>query len=166
MNDERSAHDTLWDLIKDTRFCMLAHRHADGTLHSHPLTMQNKALDEGASIWFFVSRKTEVGQRLQADGNVNLAFANPKADTWVSISGTARVVEDLAKKRELFGNVIDKAWFDSPEDPNLELVEVVIGEAEYWNVKENKLLQLFKMAKAAATGERPKLGEHKELHFH
>jgi general stress protein 26 len=166
MNDQRSAHDTLWDLIKDTRFCMLAHRHADGTLHSHPLTMQNKALDEGASIWFFVSRQTEVGQRLQADGNVNLAFANPKADTWVSISGTARVVEDLAKKRELFGNVIDKAWFSSPEDPNLELVEVVIQEAEYWNVKENKLLQLFKMAKAAATGERPQLGEHKELHFH
>lgn len=164
-NDNRKSHEVLWDLIKETRFCMLSHRHADGSLHSHPLTMQNKALDEAASVWFFVSRKTEVGTRLRQDGNVNLAFANPKEDTWVSITGTARVVEDAAKKKELFDSPIDKAWFDGPEDPNLELVEVVIDEAEYWNVKENKLLQLVKMAAAAATGKPPKMGEHAELDF-
>jgi hypothetical protein len=48
----------------------------------------------------------------------------------------------------------------------MELVEVRIAEAEYWNVKENKLLQLLKMGKAAATGTRPKeMGEHQEVHF-
>jgi hypothetical protein len=47
----------------------------------------------------------------------------------------------------------------------MELVEVKIDEAEYWNVKENKLLQMLKMGKAAATGERPHMGEHKEVHF-
>ena len=78
MNETRHNHEVLWDLIKATRFCMLSHRHADGTLHSHPLTMQNKALDEGGLIYFFVSRKSEVGQRLRLDGNVNLSFANPK----------------------------------------------------------------------------------------
>jgi general stress protein 26 len=51
-----------------------------------------------------------VGQRLQADGNVNLAYANPGKDTWVSVTGSARVLDDLAKKRELF-NPIAKAWF-------------------------------------------------------
>ena len=166
MKDERASHETLWELIKDTRFCMLAHRHADGTLHSHPLTTQNKALDEGASLYFFVSRRSEVGQRLQADGNVNLAYANPGKDTWVSITGTARVLDDLAKKRELF-NVFAKAWFPGgPEDPDMELVEVRIHEAEYWNVKENQLLQVLKMFKSAVTGNPPHMGEHKELDFH
>ena len=164
MNDTRKSHEVLWDLIKDTRFCMLSHRHADGSLHSHPLTTQNKALDEGALIYFFVSRKSEVGQRLRQDGNVNLSYANPKDDTWVSITGTATILEDAAKKKELFG-VIDKAWFDGPQDPDMELVEVRIDEAEYWNVKENKLLQLLKMGAAAATGTRPKMGEHAELKF-
>ena len=164
MNQNRKHHEVLWDLIKDTRFCMLSHRHADGSLHSHPLTTQNKALDEGSSLYFFVSRKTEVGRRLSQDGNVNLSYANPKDDTWVSVSGTATILEDLPKKKELF-NVIAKAWFDGPEDPDLELVEVKIEEAEYWNVKENKLLQLLKMGKAAATGTRPNMGEHAELHF-
>ena len=164
MNDQRKSHEVLWDLIKDTRFCMLSHRHADGSLHSHPLTTQNKALDEGSSLYFFVSRKSEVGTRLRQDGNVNLSYANPKDDTWVSITGTATIVEDAQKKKDLFG-VIDKAWFDGPQDPDLELVEVRIDEAEYWNVKENKLLQLLKMGTAAATGTRPKMGEHAELKF-
>ena len=165
MSDTKKPQDVLWNLIKDTRFCMLSHRHADGSLHAHPLTTQNKTLGEDGRLYFFVSSRTELGQRLRQDGNVNLAYANPGEDTWVSVTGTARVLEDLGKKRELF-NTIAKAWFPGgPEDPELELVEVHIDEAEYWNVKENKLLQLLKMGKAAATGTRPKMGEHQEVRF-
>ena len=163
---DRKQHEVLWDLISETRFCMLAHRHADGSLHSHPLTTMNKELGEDGTLYFFVSRRGEMGQRLRADGNVNLAYANVDDDTWVSVTGTARVLEDLQKKRELF-NPIAKAWFPGgAEDPDMELVEVRIDEAEYWNVKENKLLQLLKMGKAAATGTRPKkMGEHAEVRF-
>jgi general stress protein 26 len=169
MNDTKQQdkqHEALWDLIKDQRFCMLSHRHADGTLHSHPLTTQNKTLGEDGCLWFFVSKSSEVGERLRQDGNVNLSYANPGKDTWVSVTGTAHILEDLEKKRELF-NPIAKAWFPGgPEDPDMELVEVRIDEAEYWNVKENKLLQLLKMGKAAVTGTRPrKLGEHEEVKF-
>ncbi|MGV3572777.1 MAG: pyridoxamine 5'-phosphate oxidase family protein [Ramlibacter sp.] len=165
MNDPKH-HEVLWDLIKDTRFCMLAHRHTDGTLHSHPLTTQNKTLGEDGCLYFFVSRKSEVGRRLQQDGNVNLAYANPGKDTWVSVTGNASILEDRQKKEELF-NAMAKAWFPGGvDDPDMELVEVRIDEAEYWNVKENKLLQLLKMGAAAATGTRPKgMGEHAEVRF-
>jgi general stress protein 26 len=163
---QAAPHETVWDLIKETRFCMLSHRHPDGTLHAHPLTTQNKELGAEGCLYFFVSRSSEMGQRLRADGNVNLAYANPGKDTWVSITGTARVLDDLEKKRELF-NVMARAWFPGgPEDQDLELVEVRIDEAEYWNVKENKLLQLLKMGAAAATGKRPTgMGEHREVRF-
>lgn len=162
---DKQHHEVLWDLIKEQRFAMLAHRHSDGALHSHPLTTQNKTLEADGVLYFFVSRKTEVGQRLQQDGNVNLAYANPSKDTWVSISGKATINEDLAKKKELF-NPIAKAWFPGgAEDPDMELVEVRIVEAEYWNVKENKLLQLLKMGTAAVTGNKPNMGEHEEVKF-
>ena len=166
MNETKHDREVLWDLIKDTRFCMLSHRHADGSLHSHPLTTMNKQLGADGCLYFFVSRKTEVGQRLRQDGSVNLAYANPDKDTWVSVTGVARVLEDLEKKRELF-NPMAKAWFPGgPEDPEMELVAVEIDEAEYWNVKDNKLLQMLKMGKAAVTGDRPKnMGEHREVHF-
>ena len=87
---DKNPHEVLWDLIKHTRFCMLAHRHGDGSLHSHPLTTVNDALGEDGCLYFFVSRSTEVGQRVAQDGNVNLSYANPDKDTWVSVSGTAQ----------------------------------------------------------------------------
>jgi general stress protein 26 len=165
--NEAKQQEVLWDLIKETRVGMLSHRHTDGSLHSHPLTTMNKTLEEDGCLYFFVSRSTEVGQRLRQDGNVNLAYANPDKDSWVSVTGTAQVLEDLQKKKELF-NPMAKAWFPGgPEDPDVELVEVRIDEAEYWNVKQNKLMQILKMGKAAATGTRPKkMGEHEEVHFH
>ena len=166
MNDNRKDRDVLWDLIKDTRVCMLSHRHADGSLHSHPLTTVNKEIGADGCLYFFVSRKTEVGRRLQQDGNVNLAYANVDKDIWVSVTGTARAADDPAKKRELFNPMV-KAWFPGgPEDPEAELIAVHVDEAEYWNVRENKLMQLLKMGKAVVSGERPKkMGEHEQLHL-
>ena len=53
---------------------------------------------------------------------------------------------------------------DGATDPDLALLVVRVRHAEYWNVDESKMVQLFQMAKAAFTGEPPRsLGEHKEL---
>jgi len=163
---DKTPREALWGLIKDTRFCMLVHRHADGSLHSHPMTTQNKELGEDDSIYFFMSRKTEVGQRLRQDGNVNLAYADVDADSWVSVTGQATIVEDMAKKKELF-NAMVKAWFPGGvEDPDLELVAVRILQAEYWDVKSSKLVQLLKMGKAALTDKPPTdMTEHREVQF-
>jgi general stress protein 26 len=156
----------LWEIIKHIRFGMLTHRHADGALHSHPLTTQNKSLEQDMMLYFFVSRKTELGQRLQADGNVNVAYADTAKDTYVSITGQATVSEDMRLKEKLF-NAMVKAWFPGGvTDPDLELVQVRIQHAEYWDVKESKTTQLFKMATAAVTGNPPDMGEHRELEAH
>ncbi len=160
---DKTPHDRLWELIKHIRFGMLTHRHADGGLHAHPLTTQNKELGPNGILYFFVSRSTEVGQRLRQDGNVNVSYADPHKDAYVSISGQARISEDQDAKDRLF-NAMAKAWFPGgPTDPDLELVEVVIQHAEYWDVKESKPTQLLKMAAAAVSGERPRMGEHREV---
>ncbi len=157
-------HETLWNLIKDIKFGMLTHRHEDGTLQGHPLTTQNKAMDEDSVLYFFISQKSEMAARLRTDNNVNVSYADTGADNYVSIAGTAHFSDDRAKKDKLF-NPIVKAWFPGGvTDPDLALLEVRISHAEYWNGKDSKLTQLFKMAKAAVTGEPPKnMSEHKEL---
>jgi general stress protein 26 len=166
MSTPKSDHDTLWELIKGIRFGMLTHRHANGMLHAHPLTTQNQSLDEGAHLYFFISRKSELAQRLQQDGNVNVSYADPGDDSYVSLSGQAQIAEDQDKKEELW-SPLARAWFPTGvHDPDLALLEVRIHHAEYWDVKESKMVQLVKMARAAITGELPrKLGEHKELHI-
>ena len=166
MTPSNDPHKKLWELVKNMRFGMLTHRHANGQLHAHPLTTQNKSLEADMLLYFFVSKKTELGQRLQADGNVNISYADPQKDTYVSITGQAAVNEDMKMKQHLF-NALAKAWFPGgASDPDLELVQVRIVHAEYWNVKESKVTQLVKMAKAAVTGQPPQMGEHRELETH
>lgn len=163
MSKEKNPHDRLWEMIKDIRFGMLTHRHPGGGLHAHPLTTLNKGLGEKAVLYFFVSRSTELGQRLRGDGSVNVSYSDPHKDIYVSVSGTATVSEDMDAKQRLF-NPMSKAWFPGgPGDPDLELVEVHIAHAEYWDVKDSKVTQLFKMGAAAVGGHRPTLGEHKEV---
>ncbi len=161
-----SEHDKLFELIKDTRFGMLTHRHSDGLLHSHPLTTQNKKADQSATLYFFVPKNGDIVRHVATDPTVNVAYANTDDDSYVSVSGRAAVMEDQAKKEELFSTMA-KAWFPAgPTDPNLALLAVHIVEAEYWDVDDSKMVQLFKMAKAAITGEQPKdLGEHKKLNI-
>ncbi|WP_372828123.1 pyridoxamine 5'-phosphate oxidase family protein [Polaromonas sp.] len=160
----RQDHETLWDLIKDIKFGMLTHRHGDGSLQSHPLTTQNQSIDENSTLYFFISKKGEMASSLGHDANVNVAYADTSDDNYVSIAGKATLSDDQATTERLF-NTFTKAWFPGGvNDPDLQLVEVKITHAEYWNAKDSKVTQLFKMAKSAVTGDRPKdMSEHKEV---
>ena len=95
-----------------------------------------------------------------------MSYADPGDDSYVSLSGHAVVTDDQAKKEALWSPVA-RAWFPAGvNDADLALLEVRIHHAEYWDVKESKMVQLAKMAKAALTGETPpRLGEHKELNL-
>ncbi len=158
------ARTRLWGLIKDIRFAMFTTRHTDGEMRSRPMTTQNSNLDEDSQLWFFMSRKSEAVADLSADPAVNVVYADPGADSYVSLSGMASVVDDMAKKEKLWSKMAE-AWFPGGvSDPDLALVRVRIGQADYWDVKESKLVQLYKMAKAAVTGTPPKdLGHHAEI---
>lgn len=162
--DATHAREQLWDLIKDIRFAMFTTRHANGHLHSRPMTTQNKGMDEDTSLWFFMSRAGEPVADLKADPVVNVVYADPGDDSYVSVSGSAAVVEDLAKKKQLWSKMAE-AWFPGgAEDADLALVQVKIAHANYWDVDDSKLVQLFKMAKAVATGKAPtNLGEHGKI---
>ena len=165
MSQSTNEH-TLWTLIQDIKFGMLTHRHSDGELHSTPLTTQNKADDEGPALYFFISRKSDVAACVAKDANVNVAYAHPGDDRYVSVAGHASIVEDQVKKDYLFTSFA-KAWFPGgATDPDMALLQINIGHAEYWDVKESKMVQLAKMATAAITGKPPEnMGDHKEMNL-
>ena len=162
----KSDQETLWNLIKDVKFGMLVHRHSNGALHGHPLTTQNRSADEGALLYFFISGKSEIASRLREDAVVNVSYADPGADSYVSVAGTASFSSDMPTIERLWSPMA-KAWFPGGvNDPNLAMLVVKISEAEYWNVKDSKATQLFKMVQSAVTGEPPKdMADHKKLNL-
>ncbi len=164
VTDPGHARSTLWELIKDIKFAMFTTHHPNGHLHSRPMTTQNSKLDEDSNLWFFMSKKSEPVADLVNDTQVNVSYADPGKDSYVSVSGTAAVVDDMDKKQQLWSK-LSEAWFPGgPSDPDLALVRVSISHANYWDVKSSKIVQLFKMATAAVTGKPPTdLGEHAEI---
>jgi len=166
VGDTAESRAKLWDLVKDIRFAMFTTRHDNGHLHSRPMTTQNSKLDEDSSLWFFASRKGDSVADITGEAAVNVSYADPGQDSYVSVAGTAFVVDDMAKKKQLWSKMTE-AWFPGGvDDPDLALIQVRITHADYWDVKESKVTQLFKMAKAAVTGKPPTgMGEHHEIHM-
>ena len=162
--DSTLARQRLWELIKHIRIAMFTTRSRNGHLQSRPVTTMNKELGEDSSLWFFMSHDGEPVADVSAWPYVSVTYADSHADSYVSITGLAEVVEDRAKKQELWSKLAE-AWFPGgPSDMNLALVQVKIVNAHYWDIRENKLVQLFYMAKAAMSGHPPvKLGEQAEL---
>lgn len=159
--EQSEALGRLWEKIKDVRFAMMATAEADGTIRSRPMTtLQGEPSDE---IWFFTNNPSGKTAEIAADQHVNLSYASADKNTYVSVSGTARVVRDPAKAKELWNPALN-AWFPAGlDDPTLALLRVTIEQAEYWDGSSSKVVQLAGIVKALATGTEYDQGENEKI---
>lgn len=157
MDQNQSANENIAKvakLIKGIRFAMMTTVAPDGSLHSRPMAAQEQEFN--GDLWFFTSKDTVKVDEIAADSRVNLAFADPDDNRYVSISGTARLVSERAKIDELWSPAL-KAWFpEGKDDPTIILVHVDPAIAQYWDSPSSKLVELAGFAKALVTGERVK----------
>lgn len=154
------AHDvpTFVELVKGERICMFSTVDADGDIHARPMAVQQ--VDDDGTVWFMAYADSPKLQQLRAGTGVNLAFVG--SSSWVSASGTGEVLDDVAKKKELW-NPFAESWFQrEPEDPEIVVIKVQVTGGEYWD-SPSKPAQLFGMLKSLFTKERPDDGENAKL---
>lgn len=142
----------LWDMIDDIRVAMLT-TEAGGGLESRPMSAY---VDKDAGlIWFITKIESNKTDEIKDDAHVNLAFADSNANKYVSVTGTARIVRDPAKQKELW-NPFAEAWLpEGPESPTTELICVTPAHGTVWD-SPGKLAMLVKVAKANITQTPPK----------
>ena len=157
----------LYELIEGIEIAMFTTRRDDGHLVSRPMATQARA--EGADLWFVTDTTTEKLDELANDAHVNVSYYKDKSREFVSVSGTARVVQDRAKIRELW-RPDWKAWFGgsgeksgTPEDPRIALIGVDADSAVFLKIDKPRPVVLFEVARAIATGKTPELGEVKHV---
>lgn len=162
---DANPRETLWELIKDIRFAMVTHVHHDGRLRACPMTTANKeGMDEDQNLYFLLGKDSMLAKCLSNPAQISVTYSDPENDSYVAVAAHGRLSDDLALKEKLYSPMA-KSWFpEGPSDPNMTVLIARAEHAEYWDVGESKLVQLFVMAKAAVTGEPPKdLGDHKEI---
>lgn len=100
---------------------------------------------------------------MQRDRQVSVAYSHP-SDRWISVSGSATLVRDSSRQRELW-NPFVQAWFPGgPDDPSVALLRVQVTDAEYWEAPGGKVVQLFKIMRSAVTHQPPTdIGQNETL---
>ncbi|MCC9138261.1 pyridoxamine 5'-phosphate oxidase family protein [Pontibacter silvestris] len=163
-NDQKENLHKLVDKIKGIKFAMMTTMDEDGSLHSRPMATQETK--EDGILWFFTGYESAKSYEiLKNDSHVNISYADPDNNVYVSVSGRANVLKDKQKIEELWTPVM-KAWFpEGKDDPNIGLIKVTIDKAEFWDSPSSAVVNLFGMAKAAITGEQPDAGENKKINL-
>jgi general stress protein 26 len=127
--------------------------------------MATQEADFDGDLWFFTRKSSPKTAEIQGEHNVNLSYANPSDNVYVSVSGTAQLVDDRAKAEELWSPFY-KAWFpDGLDDPELALLKIHVEQAEYWDAPGSGVVHLIGFAKAALTGKTYQPGEHEKIEF-
>lgn len=143
---------------------MLTTHTLDGTSHSRPMLVHE--IDEAGWLWFVTDRHSRKACELGQNPHATVVFQSKKGDRYVSVQGTAVVVRDDVKLRELW-NPLMRAWFPrGRRDPEIALVAVRVERVEYWLVPATRLSRVFAAAKASLTGKRHESGRHGILDLH
>jgi general stress protein 26 len=138
----------LRKLIKGIPVAMLTTSAADGSLRSRPMATQEDAYD--GDLWFLTRYHSPKSEEIQDNQKVNVSYASPKNERFVSISGTATLAQDPAKVKELWRGKY-KAWFpEGKKDPELALLKIRVDRAEYWDRSESRMVDLPRFAPTAA----------------
>ncbi|MEA2841645.1 MAG: hypothetical protein QOF41_2975 [Methylobacteriaceae bacterium] len=164
MSTSGGDREKVWDLIKHIGVAMLVTQDAGHKLSARPMAAANRDFNEG-TLWFFVREGSPKLDELAESRNVLLAYSHPGKQDYVSLSGKARVVRDQAKVKQLWSEPA-RVWFPKgPNEGDIALIAVDVETAEYWDSPSAAVVYAYGYAKAALTGEPPKMGENKKVAF-
>ena len=150
----------IWNMIKEIKVGMLTTAH-DGELHSRPMHLVQKEYD--GTIWFYTDIRSEKVFEVEKDSQVGLTFEDQNNETYVSLTGTARLTQDK-DLIEKYWNPFVAAWFpDGKDGGNVAMIEIKIRKGEHWDATSSRTIQLFEFAKANLTDDYPDLGENQKF---
>ncbi|CAN5295254.1 pyridoxamine 5'-phosphate oxidase family protein [soil metagenome] len=152
MSDKQGV-DRVVELIRGTRVAMLTTQSGgEGRVKLTSRPMATQDVDFGGDVWFIAERSSALVSEVGARPEVNVAYASDSS--WVSLAGTAEVLDDSAKLGELWNTFTD-AWMEGgPENPENVLIRVQGDSAEYWDSPGAKVTQVVNLVKAKLTGRR------------
>jgi general stress protein 26 len=151
-----SDADRVWELMDKISVCMLT-THDGEQLRSRPMVAVVRRDDD--AIYFLGDARRHKEEEVRRNPNVGLAFAD--GQRFVSVTGHAAVSHDEAKIKELWSTGA-KAWWDSPEDPNIRLLTVTPDDAEFWE-GPGKIVSTIKLLAAGATHSHPDYGTNRKV---
>ena len=151
----------LGELIDGIEVAMLTTHAADGSMVSRPL--QTLAFDAAGELVFFTAADSRKVSELTDHQDVNIAYAHPGDQRYVSVRGKVRIDRDKATIDRLW-SAPQKIFFPAgKDDPNLVVLHVRIQDAAYWESAGNFVARALGFAHAMLSEDASDLGKHGTL---
>ena len=149
---------TLKSLVHGIEVAMLTTVDSDGTLQSRPMYTQE--VDANGTLWFFASRSSQQVSAGETWPLVNVTYAHPAKQRYVSICGHVSAVDDPERRRELWSDFARTCFKDGPDDPDLVLLRVDVEHLDFWEGPSNVLTRLIGFTTVMMASEEAPLGQH------
>jgi general stress protein 26 len=150
-------------LLPQFRSGMLVTHGADGSVHARPLALQGDVSKFGGVLWFFADERSRKVQELKGGAPVSVICQSDEHSAYLHLTGTASVVREMSKMRELYSPTL-KTWFpEGLDDPHLALIRFEADSGAYWESPGGLLQVALSFAKSMATGVPGKGGNAGEL---
>lgn len=131
---QKNEHlDKLRDLVKGIDFCMMTTQKENGKLASRPMATLD--IEDDSTLYFFSYEDSAKVDEIEQDHRVNLAYAQPSKDRYVSVEGIARVLHDKRLMEKYWKPALKGYFPNGLDDPNIALIKVTIEAAQYWKAK-------------------------------
>ena len=136
-------------LAEEIEICMLC-TYVGNKLHARPMSTQE--VDAEGNVWFLSDKTSAKHREIEINNQVDLLYSG-SYDKFLSLTGTATILYDREKIKELYEPIV-KVWMPGGEDdPNLSIIKVRVNDGYYWDVKHNKMVEVAKMAVSFVTGK-------------
>jgi general stress protein 26 len=96
---------------------------------------------------------------------VNLAYASPEDDTFVSLAGRAEVQQNPTRAKELWNRWAEMFFPDGPGSPEVGVLRVDVRSAEYWTGPDGIIEKVAGATKALVQKYPSGLGHHARIEF-
>ena len=148
----------LGELIEDIEVAMLTTHAADGSMVSRPI--QTLQFDPSGDLYFFTAADSGKVEELIAHPDVNLSYAHPSKQRYISVRGHASVERDRAKIRELWSPLQKPFFPQGKDDPRIVVLRIQVRDAAYWESAGNFIVRAIDFARAYLSEEATDLGRH------
>ena len=150
-------------LLKGITVGMLTTHSPAGDTHTRPMLVQD--MDSDGWLWFMTDRSSRKACELASNPDASVVFQSSRGDRYLVAQGTAVVVHDDHKVKQIW-NPTYRAWFPKGRrDPEIVLVALRIARVDYWLVPRSRLSRAIGAAKALLTRRRYEAGGHGTLQF-
>ena len=157
----QSAIEKIKELAKKESTCIFTTALTELPLAGTPMNTMD--VDDDGVLWFFSNKNSTRNKNIEKDNRVQLFFSNSNNYQFLSLFGTAQVVINKEKAKDLWTPIVKNYFHDGVDDADLTIIKVTPHEAHYWDTKTSKLVALAKMVAGIVTGKTMDDGVEGEL---